>query len=102
VYYETYSTHTAGGGGRMVKSAMLCARMEPELKEEVDKILNELGLTTTQAVTLFYQQVRLQRGLPFEVKIPNEETAQTFRDSDAGRNLHHYESKEEMYRDLEL
>jgi DNA-damage-inducible protein J len=83
-----------------VKTAMLRARLEPELKEEVEEIFNELGLTTTEAVTLFYQQVRLQKGLPFEVKIPNAVTEQTFKDSDAGRNLLQYDSKEEMYRDL--
>ncbi len=84
----------------MAKDAMLRARLEPELKKEVDEIFDELGLSTTTAVTLFYKQVLLHKGLPFEVKIPNEVTEQTFKDTDAGRNLHHYETVEEMYRDL--
>ena len=58
----------------MTKSAMIRARMDPNLKEEVERILQELGLSATQAITLFYQQVRLSKGLPFEVRLPNQVT----------------------------
>jgi DNA-damage-inducible protein J len=55
----------------MTKSAMIRARMNPQLKDEVDDILDELGLSATQAITLFYQQIRLQKGIPFDVRIPS-------------------------------
>ena len=55
----------------MTKSAMIRARVDPQLKEEAEAILQELGLSTTQALTLFYQQIRLQRGIPFEIRLPN-------------------------------
>jgi len=58
----------------MVKSTMIHARIEPLLKQESEKTLSALGLNMTQAITLFLQQVRLQKGLPFEVKLPTEET----------------------------
>lgn len=54
----------------MTKSATIRARMDPTLKEEAEAILSELGLSTTQALTLFYQQIRLNRGIPFDVRLP--------------------------------
>ena len=57
-----------------IKSAMVRARIEPELKTKAEKSFNMLGLSTIQAITLFFKQVELHRGLPFEINIPNDET----------------------------
>jgi addiction module RelB/DinJ family antitoxin len=46
--------------------------IEPELEQTVERIFHELGMTTTEAVRLFYKQVVMQRGLPFAVKLPAE------------------------------
>lgn len=54
----------------MAKSANLYARIEPEVKEQAEAILNALGIPASNAITMFYKQVILQRGLPFEVKLP--------------------------------
>ena len=53
---------------------MIHARIEPALKNETEQMLSALGLNMTQAITLFLQQVRLQKGLPFEVKLPSAHT----------------------------
>lgn len=71
----------------MSKSAMVRARMEPGLKEGAEEILGRLGLNASQAITLFYKQVELHQGLPFDVAIPSETTQRTFRKTDAGREL---------------
>ncbi len=84
----------------MAKAAMIRVRVEPELKKDVENIFQELGLSITEAITLFYRQVRLNRGLPFEVRIPNETTVRTFQDSDAGRNVIRAETAEEMFEKL--
>jgi len=84
----------------MAKAAMIRARIEPELKTDVENIFQELGLSITEAITLFYRQVKLNRGLPFEVRIPNETTARTFQDSDAGRNVIRTENAEKMFEKL--
>lgn len=86
----------------MAKTAVVKARIEPELKDEVENILRELGLSPTEAVTLFYRQVKLHKGLPFTVAIPNDVTLRTFQDTDAGRNIIRYRDKEEMVADLEI
>ena len=54
----------------MAKSANLYARIEPEVKEEAERILTMLGIPASNAINMFYKQIILQKGLPFEVKIP--------------------------------
>ena len=57
-----------------MKSEFIRARMEANTKKEAEAVLAELGLSPTEAITLFYRQLVLRRGLPFEVRIPNAET----------------------------
>ncbi len=71
----------------MSKTSTIRARMEPDLKSKAEHIFQQLGLTTTQAITLFYKQVELQKGLPFDVAIPNKTTLKTFSNTDTGRDL---------------
>ena len=54
----------------MAKSANLYARIEPEVKEQAEAILSALGIPASNAITMFYKQIILRRGLPFEVKLP--------------------------------
>ena len=54
----------------MSKSANLYARIEPDLKEQAEAILSALGIPASNAITMFYKQIILQNGLPFEVKLP--------------------------------
>lgn len=54
----------------MAKSANLYARIEPDLKEQAESILAALGIPASNAITMFYKQIILQNGLPFEVKLP--------------------------------
>ena len=53
------------------KSANLYARIEPDVKEKAESILSTLGIPASSAINMFYKQIILQRGLPFEVKIPS-------------------------------
>lgn len=54
------------------KSANLYARIEPEVKEQAENILSALGIPASNAINMFYKQIILQRGLPFEVRLPAE------------------------------
>ena len=54
----------------MAKTANLYARIEPDVKEQAESILSALGIPASNAINMFYKQIILQRGLPFEVKIP--------------------------------
>lgn len=53
-----------------VKTANLYARIEPDVKEQAEGILTALGIPVSNAINMFYKQIILQRGLPFDVKLP--------------------------------
>ncbi len=84
----------------MAKTAMVRARIEPGLKRRAEEILRELGLSTTEAITLFYRQVELRNGLPFDVVVPNETTLRTFEATDAARDLVVCEDADDLFRKL--
>jgi len=54
----------------MARTANIFARVEPELKEQAELVLNELGIPMSNAVGMFLKQIVLQRGIPFELKLP--------------------------------
>lgn len=84
----------------MTKSTMIHARIEPSLKHDAEKMLGELGLNMTQAITLFLQQVKLNRGLPFEVKLPTMQTQKAL-DELSARDGKKFVSIDDLFDDLE-
>ena len=54
----------------MPKTSNVFARVEPELKEQAEAVLNEIGLPMSNAITLFLRQLVLRRGIPFTVNVP--------------------------------
>ena len=85
-----------------MKSATVRARIEPKLKHDVEHLFHDLGLSTTDAINIFYRQVKLRQGLPFEVAIPNATTEKVFRDTDAGENIVRCATTDEMFEKLEI
>ncbi len=84
----------------MAKTATINSRIAPELKAEVEKIFRKLGLSTSEAITLFYNQVNLNNGLPFEVKIPNKETIEAMEELENGGGIE-YDSFESFKKDFD-
>jgi len=84
----------------MNKTSTVRARIEPDLKDKAEQVFRKLGLTSTQAITLFYKQVEMRNGLPFDVVIPNETTRRTFDATDAGKNLIVCKDADDMFRKL--
>ncbi len=74
----------------MAKTEFIRARVEPRLKHQAEEVFSKLGLSTTEAITLFYSQVTLYGGLPFEVRIPNDETKEAMRRAGTGAGLNEY------------
>jgi len=85
----------------MNRSATIRARVEPGLKNDVEKLLHRLGVTTTEAITMFYSQIRLRQGLPFPVEIPNATTRKTFEATDRGEDINTFDSLEKMFEALD-
>ena len=81
----------------MAKIATVRARIDPWLKEDVEKLFKKMGISTTEAINIFYRQVKLRNGLPFNVVIPNKSTEKVFKDTDARRNLIRCEDADDMF-----
>lgn len=84
----------------MVKTSTISARIDPELKNRVERVFRELGLTSSQAITLFYKQVELQRGLPFIVRIPNDLTMKALEDARLRSDVESFNTVEDLFDDL--
>jgi DNA-damage-inducible protein J len=84
----------------MSKTATVRARIEPSLKKKAESVLGKMGLSATQAIILFYRQIALRKGLPFDVVIPNKTTRKTFEDTDVGRDLVVCKDVDDMFRKL--
>jgi addiction module RelB/DinJ family antitoxin len=54
----------------MANTATVYARIDPELKSDVDSILNKLGVTPSALIQMLYSQIKLTESIPFEIKIP--------------------------------
>ena len=84
----------------MNKTATISARIDPDVKEAAESIFRDLGLTTSQAISLFYRQVQLRHGLPFEVRVPNTRTAEALRQAEARKGLTDVGSVDALFEDL--
>jgi DNA-damage-inducible protein J len=80
----------------MAKTEMIRARVEPDLKREAEAVLKALGLNASEAITLFYRQVALRRGLPFEIRLPNGTTRAAMRDALEGKDLTEWADLDEL------
>ena len=80
----------------MAKTAMIRARLEPGLKRDAEMVFSTLGLSPTEAITLFYKQVTLHHGLPFEVRIPNAETREALGQAARKEDLTEYSGPDEL------
>ena len=88
----------------MAKTDTLHIRIEPSVKQRAEKTLNDLGLSITEAINVFLNQVILNDGIPFEVRKPkfNKETIQAIEDTKNGKNLSKtFDSVNEMFEELD-
>ncbi len=82
------------------KTETVRARIEPKLKHDVESVLDELGLSVSDAIVLFLRQVKLNHGIPFDIKIPNNVTLKTFEASDRGEKITRYKNAKDMFKKL--
>jgi DNA-damage-inducible protein J len=86
----------------MSKTETVRARIEPTLKAEAESVLAALGLNASDAIRVFYKQVVLRKGLPFDLAIPNETSRRAMNDIRQGRGLTRYKDTAEMRKKLGL
>jgi len=84
----------------MLKTATIQTRVDPAVKKSAQKILKKLNITMSEAISMYLSQITLQGGIPFELKIPNELTAKTLRDTEKGKGLHKVDSVYHLFQEL--
>jgi DNA-damage-inducible protein J len=82
-----------------MKTALIQTRVEPDLKAEVERILREIGISTSEAITIFLNRVKLEKGIPFELKIPNARTLEAMKDIKEGR-VEKFKSSRAMFESM--
>lgn len=88
----------------MAKTDTLHIRVDPSVKEKAEKTLKDLGLSITDAINVFLNQVILNDGIPFEIRKPryNKETIQAMEDTKNGKNLSKtFDNVNEMFEELD-
>lgn len=85
----------------MASSSIVHVRVDEKTKAQAKEVLDMLHLSMSEAVKLFLQQVVLRKGIPFEIKIPNELTAKTLEEAEQGIDLATASSVDELFEELE-
>ena len=84
----------------MGANAFIRARIDEGLKEEAAEILSALGLTVSDFVRIGLTRVVRERGLPFDMYVPNKLTAETLEKSERDEEVTRFDSAEELFNDL--
>jgi len=84
----------------MAKTAYLNARIDPALKGKAEKIFAGVGVSASQAITMFYRQVVLRKGIPFDICIPNVETVAALKEAESGGGKVVQTSTEDAFDDI--
>jgi len=81
----------------MSKTGYITARVEPKLKESAGRVLKKVGVSTSQAITLFLRQVVMQRGTECRDAKPNAETRRAIDELEAGGGATYRGSTKEIF-----
>ena len=84
----------------MSNSATIQTRIDPKIKKQAKKILDTLGLTMSEAIGAYLRQIVLRKGIPFELKIPNENTIQAIEQLDTGKGRT-FKNVDDLIKDLD-
>ena len=79
MYYDITSK---GVKSIMAKTSALTVRMDPELKQDCTEILEKIGITPSQAITFYFRQIVLNKGIPFELRVPSDEMVLALQEAD--------------------
>lgn len=85
----------------MAKTATIQTRVDPNVKNNAQKILKKLNISMSEAISMYLSQITLHNGIPFEIKIPNEVTATVLKDAENGINVHKVDSVDELFQELD-
>jgi len=85
----------------MAKTAIIQTRVDPTVKHNAQIILKKLNISMSEAISMYLSQITLHNGIPFEIKLPNDVTANTLRESEKGNDLHTVDSIDALFQELD-
>jgi len=80
-----------------MRTEQISIRVDTATKAAAEEVFQQLGLSPTDAVRMFYRQVAMQQGLPFHPKIPNATTIAAMKDGEEGKNLQAFERLDDLF-----
>jgi DNA-damage-inducible protein J len=87
----------------MSKTGYITARVEPKLKASAGRVLAKIGVSTSDAITMFLRQVVMRQGMPFDVAVPNAQTGRAIEELEnpvKRAKLKKHATTEEMFDDI--
>ncbi len=84
----------------MANGTTIQARVDIKTKQQARGILNGLGISMSEAISMFFKQIVLHRGIPFELKIPNETTLQAIKELESGKGKK-FASVDDLFKELD-
>ena len=75
------------------------ARIDEDSKIQAQHVLAKLGLSMSSAIEMFFRQIALHQGIPFEVKLPSQETQQAMDELEKGKGVR-FDTVEDLFEDL--
>jgi DNA-damage-inducible protein J len=84
----------------ITKDVVVRARINSKLKHDVEGVLDGLGLSMSEAITLYLAQIKLRGGIPFPIEIPNEETTKAIHEARLGKGVVVCKDADDMFRKL--
>jgi DNA-damage-inducible protein J len=79
-----------------MRTELIQARISPDVKILSNEILQKIGLSISEAINIYLKKIIAVKGIPFDLKIPNEETLQAISDVKNKKNIHSYNSLEDL------
>lgn len=83
----------------MANGAYVQARMDPSIKKQAKAILDKLGISMSDAIGVYFRQIIRTKGIPFELKLPNEATLQAVEELESGKGAV-FDTVDELFEDL--
>jgi DNA-damage-inducible protein J len=84
----------------MTKISNINVRLDINLKDKFEEVLNSLGITTSQSISMFVNQVILNNGIPFDIKIPNKKTQKAMKNINTNKSLNTADNIDDLKKKL--
>lgn len=85
----------------MANTATIQVRIDQNTKQKAIKILNTLNIDMSEAIKMYLKQIILNKGIPFDLRIPNKVTAKSMVKTEAGKDLHEVKNVDELFKEID-